>query len=741
LHQCYNTRTWVYQCVDSMKNSYEVMDFESWLVSLENGRSEAERELLRRAFDLASQAHANQKRASGEPYIQHCLAVAQMLAELHLDTATLAAALMHDTLEDTSVTYEELEGEFGGEIAKLVDGVTKLGQIDQLSGMSERNIREDAKAESLRKMFLAMVDDVRVVLIKLADRLHNMRTLSSLPEYKRKRIARETLEIFAPLANRLGIWQMKWELEDLSLRHLEPETYKEIATLIDERRPNRERYITEVVSRVREELGKAGVKAEVSGRPKHIYSIYRKMKRKGVDFDQIYDVSGVRVLAESVRDCYTALGVIHSMWRPIPGEFDDYIATPKDNMYRSLHTAVVGPEGKPLEAQIRTYEMHYTAELGIAAHWRYKEGQKQDPVFDNKIAWLRQLMEWRQEVTDAREFIDSLKTDVFQDRVYTFTPRGDIIDLPTGSTPIDFAYHIHTEVGHRCRGAKVDGKLVGLDYQLRNGDQVEILTAKRGGPSRDWLNPHLGYVKTSRARSKIRQWFKRQNRDENIVQGREVLERELKRLGLDETPFDQIAKKFNLDKVDDLMAAIGAGDINAHQIAGRALELMQPEEETLEIPPARVTPTAPATGIRVRGVGDLLTNLAHCCNPLPGDDIVGYITRGRGVTIHRQDCPNILRMNDRERLIEVDWGPEITETYPVDVRVEAYDRQGLLRDIASVVADEAINLSAANVMTRKKDHMATMVVTLEIADIDQLSRVLARIERLPNVLEARRQTR
>jgi GTP pyrophosphokinase len=741
LHLFYNTRRWVYQCVDSMKNSYEVMDFESWLVSLENGRSEAERELLRRAFDLASQAHANQKRASGEPYIQHCLAVAQMLAELHLDTATLAAALMHDTLEDTSVTYEELEGEFGGEIAKLVDGVTKLGQIDQLSGMSERNIREDAKAESLRKMFLAMVDDVRVVLIKLADRLHNMRTLSSLPEYKRKRIARETLEIFAPLANRLGIWQMKWELEDLSLRHLEPETYKEIATLIDERRPDRERYITEVVSRVREELSKAGIKAEVSGRPKHIYSIYRKMKRKGVDFDQIYDVSGVRVLVESVRDCYTALGVIHSLWRPIPGEFDDYIATPKDNMYRSLHTAVVGPEGKPLEAQIRTYEMHYTAELGIAAHWRYKEGQKQDPVFDNKIAWLRQLMEWRQEVTDAREFIDSLKTDVFQDRVYTFTPRGDIIDLPTGSTPIDFAYHIHTEVGHRCRGAKVDGKLVGLDYQLRNGDQVEILTAKRGGPSRDWLNPHLGYVKTSRARSKIRQWFKRQNRDENIVQGREVLERELKRLGLDETPFDQIAKKFNFDKVDDLMAAIGGGDINAHQIAGRALELVQPEEETLEIPPVRVTPIAPTTGIRVRGVGDLLTNLAHCCNPLPGDDIVGYITRGRGVTIHRQDCPNILRTNDRERLIEVDWGPEITETYPVDVRVEAYDRQGLLRDIASVVADEAINLSAANVMTRKKDHMATMVVTLEIADIDQLSRVLARIERLPNVLEARRQTR
>jgi GTP pyrophosphokinase len=409
-------------------------------------------------------------------------------------------------------------------------------------------------------------------------------------------------------------------------------------------------------------------------------------------------------------------------------------------MYRSLHTAVVGPEGKPLEVQIRTHEMDYTAELGIAAHWRYKEGHKHDPIFDHKIAWLRQLMEWRRDVTDATEFVDSLKTDVFQDRVYTFTPRGDIIDLPAGSTPIDFAYHIHTEVGHRCRGGKVNGKLVGLGYQLRNGDQVEILTAKRGGPSRDWLNPHLGYVKTSRARSKIRQWFKHLNRDENIVQGREVLERELKRLGVDEIPFDQVAKKFGFDKVEDLLAAIGAGDINPQQVAGRVLELVQPEQEqALEIPTVHAPPTAPATGIRVRGVGDLLTNLAHCCNPLPGDNIVGYITRGRGVTIHRRDCPNILRTNDRERMIEVDWGAEVIETYPVKVRVEAYDRQGLLRDIAGVVADETINMSAASVVTRKKDHMATMTVTLEIADIDQLSRVLARIEQLPNVVEARRQ--
>jgi len=464
------------------------------------------------------------------------------------------------------------------------------------------------------------------------------------------------------------------------------------------------------------------------------------MKRKGVDFDQIYDVRGVRVTVETTRDCYAALGVIHSLWRPVPGEFDDYVATPKDNMYRSLHTAVVGPEGKPLEVQIRSYEMHYTAELGIAAHWRYKEGHKQDLVFDNKIAWLRQLMEWRQEVTDAHEFINSLKTDVFQDRVYTFTPKGDIMDLPAGSTPIDFAYHIHTEVGHRCRGAKANGRLVALDYQLRSGDQVEILTAKRGGPSRDWLNPHLGYVKTSRARSKIRQWFKRQNREENIIQGRETLERELKRLGLDETPYDQIAKKFSYDKVDDLMAAIGAGDINAHQIAGRALELAKPEEEFLEIPSVPAMPATAATGIRVSGVGDLLTHLARCCNPLPGDDIVGYITRGRGVTIHRRDCPNVLRTNDQERLIEVAWGRELMETHPVNVRVQAYDRQGLLRDIAAIVADEAINLSAANIATRKKDNIATMMVTLEIADIDQLSRVLARIERLPNVVEARRQT-
>ena len=473
--------------------------YDTLLAELEQDRSEADRLLLRRAFSVAREAHHGQMRASGEPYISHCLATAHILADLRMDTPTVAAALLHDVVEDTSYTQEQLEAEFGAEIAKLVDGVTKLGQIDQLSGMSERNIKEDARAESLRKMFLAMVDDVRVVLIKLADRLHNMRTLGSLSEDKRSRIARETLEIFAPLANRLGIWQIKWELEDLSFRYLDPPKYREITHLIDERGPDREHYIEVLIDQVQRELEKAGIKAEISGRPKHIYSIYRKMQRKGVEFDQIYDVRAIRIIVATVRDCYAALGVVHGKWRPIPGEFDDYIATPKDNLYRSLHTAVLGPGGKPLEVQIRTNEMHHSAEYGIAAHWRYKESHKRDPAFENKIAWLRQLMEWRQEVTDANEFVDSLKTDVFQDHVYVFTPKGDIIDLPAGATPIDFAYHVHTEVGHRCRGAKVNGKLVRLDYQLKNGDKVEIITAKRGGPSRDWLNPHLGYVKTTRA--------------------------------------------------------------------------------------------------------------------------------------------------------------------------------------------------------------------------------------------------
>ncbi len=693
------------------------------------------RELVERAYRLAEVAHSGQKRASGEPYIQHSLTVARILADLRLDSATIAAGLLHDVVEDTIVTVEDLRQDFGDEVASLVDGVTKLGQIDKLSQMTRKDL-QDEEAESLRKMFLAMADDVRVVLIKLADRLHNMRTLGALSEKQQRRIAAETLEIFAPLANRLGIWQIKWELEDLGFRYLNPSKYQEIAAQLDERRVARERRIARIISILEGRLKKEGIEAEISGRPKHIQSIYTKMNRKGLPFDQIHDVRGVRIIVNTVGDCYAVLGIVHSLWRPIPGEFDDFIATPKDNMYQSLHTAVVGPDGKPLEAQIRTHEMHRRAELGIAAHWRYKEHAKRDAAFEAKIVWLRSLMDWRQEVTDAWEFIDSLKSDVFQDRVYTFTPNGDIIDLPSGATPIDFAYHIHTEVGHRCRGAKVNGKMVSLDYQLRNGDQVEVLAAKRGRPSRDWLNPHLGYIKTSRARQKIRQWFRRQDRADSVAQGRQLLEKELKRLGLDRKNYEEIAALLKFDKVEDFLAAIGYGDINAQQIAARLIEAEREEEEP-EMPEA-APPPPEVSGVTVRGVGDLLTRVAGCCHPLPGDPVVGYVTRGRGITIHRQDCRNVLYLEDKERLIEVDWGEDFKQVFSVMIQVLAYDRTGLMRDITEIVAEEKMNITSANVATHPKDHIAVITATLEISSILQLSRVLSKIERLPNVFEARR---
>jgi GTP pyrophosphokinase len=584
-----------------------------------------------------------------------------------------------------------------------------------------------------------MVDDPRVVLIKLADRVHNMRTLGSLPEEKRRRIARETLELFAPLANRLGIWQMKWELEDLGFRHLNPDQYKEIAALIDERRPERERSLGKNVERLKKMLDEEGVQAEITGRPKHIYSIWRKMERKGVTFDQVYDVRAIRVLVESVGQCYQTLGIVHSMWRPIPGEFDDYIATPKDNMYQSLHTAVVADDGRTLEVQIRTHEMHKTAELGIAAHWRYKEGSRRDAVYEAKINWFRTAMEWRQDVADAREFIDSLHSDLLQDRVYAFSPHGKLIDLPAGSTPIDFAYHIHTDVGDRCRGARVNGKLVALDYQLKTGDQVEILTAKRGGPSRDWMNPHLGYVKTQRALSKIKRWFKKQDRADNIDQGRDILERELRRLGIEGITQEQVAALFKQPNLEELLAAIGAGDISSQQIATTVLENEQ-KKQAIDLTPDDVisTPSHRALpNLNVLGAGGLLTSLAQCCNPVYGDEIIGYITRGRGVTIHRRDCSNITRGAEPERLINVSWGNADT-TYPVVIKIIAYDRSGLLRDIASVVSAENVNMSSVNVSTSK--HRATLIVTLEIADVGQLSRVLDKIERLSNVIEVRRQT-
>jgi GTP pyrophosphokinase len=690
--------------------------------------------ILRRAYELAEAAHGDQLRASGDPYIDHPLAVAGILAEIHMDPTTIIAGLLHDVIEDTDVPLETVADEFGEQVAQLVDGVTKLERLTHFTELGP-NTFEEQEAESLRKMFLAMAEDIRVVLIKLADRLHNMRTLWALSPKRQLRMARETLEIFAPLANRLGIWRIKWELEDLSFRYQNWDVYHQIAKLLAERRVERQEYIDQVVELAQKEIRNGNIQATVYGRPKHIYSIYRKMQEKNRDFDQIYDLFAIRIIVDTVRDCYAALGIIHSRWPPIPGEFDDYIAMPKDNLYQSLHTAVLGPNGKIVEFQIRTEGMHRLAEYGIAAHWRYKEGVKQDLAFEAKIAWLRQLLEWQRDILDAQEFVDSLKTDVFQDRVYVFTPNGDVIDLPMGATPVDFAYYIHTEIGHRCRGAKVNGRLVALNYQLETGEQVEILTAKRGGPSRDWLNPRLGYVKTARARQKIRQWFRREQREDNISQGREILEKELQRLGVDQMSFEDVAKLLNYEKLDDLLAAIGYGDITPPHIANKVTSAVEETKPLANVKPTQQTSVVP--GIQVDGVSNLLTRLAACCRPVPNDPIVGFITRGRGITVHRQDCPNIQNIDDTERLINVSWGAT-HELYPVTIDIRTMNRSGLLSEIAGIVAEEGINISSAQV-TSHPDRTATIQATLDISDLDQLSIVMAKIEAMPDVLETRRE--
>ncbi|UCC76258.1 MAG: bifunctional (p)ppGpp synthetase/guanosine-3',5'-bis(diphosphate) 3'-pyrophosphohydrolase [Anaerolineales bacterium] len=687
--------------------------------------------LVQRAYEFAARAHDGQTRKSGEPYVTHSVAVAQILADLQLDATPLAAALLHDVPEDTTLTLDDLQTEFGAEVARLVDGVTKLERLRELSH-SRQGKWAETQAENLRKIFLATVDDIRVIMIKLADRLHNMRTLSSMPPEKQKRIAQETLDVYAPLANRLGIWELKWQLEDLALQYLEPQVYQEIADLLAEKRREREEYIDRVIGVLCQRLDEEGLEAEVTGRPKHLYSIYRKMREKNRYFEEIYDVRGVRILVEEIKDCYAALGIIHSMWRPIPGQFDDYIASPKDNLYQSLHTAVIGPEGRPLEIQIRTWEMHRVADYGIAAHWRYKEHMRRDVDLEAKIAWLRQVSDWRQEVRDASQFVESLKSDVLPERVYVFTPKGDIVDLPQGATPVDFAYYIHTEIGHRCRGAKVNGRLVPLDYQLHTGEQIDILTAKKGAPSRDWLNPQLGYINTARARQKVRQWFRQQERGENVAQGRDILEKELRRLGLEERPYEQIAKLFKYQNVETFLAAVGYGDISPQQIATKLAEI---SPEPLFFPEA-VLPPPSVIGIQVRGVGDLLTRLGRCCNPVPGDPIIGYITRGTGITVHRRDCPNVQSL-DTERFVDVEWG--ITrQAYPVKIRIEAFDRAGLLRDIATIVADEGISMSAVNVSTHD-DNTATIQATLEIGGIEQLRNVLSKLEESRDVLDVRRE--
>lgn len=696
-----------------------------------------EADYIRRAFAVADQAHAGQKRASGEPYVQHCLQVAAILAELKMHPTVVAAGLLHDTVEDTALTLDDIQRDFGEEVARLVNGVTKLAQLPRVS--KEGNTPIDRNVENLRKLMLALNEDLRVIIIKLADRLHNMRTLQFVRPEKQGRIARETLEIFAPLANRLGIWALKSELEDLSFQYLYSDKFREIQGRLAEYRDERERTMAQIIQQVQAAMRKHNLEVEVSGRPKHIYSIFKKMERKGVGFDEVYDVRAVRILVKDKSLCYAALGIIHSLWRPIPGEFDDYIAAPKHNAYQSLHTAVLYDDGKTLEVQIRTPEMHEGAEYGMAAHWRYKEGGKQKAAYEQRVNMLRSVLEELRH-TEAGDFLAALKSNLFQDRVYAFTPKGDIIDLPAGSTPIDFAYHVHTSVGDRCRGAKVNGRIVSLDYHLEMGDQVEVITAKQGGPSRDWLNSDLGLVKSHRAKQKIRQWFHKQDQAKQITEGQAVLERQLRRLGLEDQNHEALAHRFGFKRAEELYIALATDDLATVDIAAMLFEAEQAESQTvLETLPAHAPREIISSNeISILGIKGMLTNLARCCRPAPGDAIIGYITRGRGATIHRLDCPNAMRHREQEpeRFVKVSWG-QAQRTYPVAIIVRAYDRDRLVQDVSTIVGDEHLNMSSF--VAKSKNSIATVEATLEITDVQSLLRVLARIEKLPNVIEARRQ--
>jgi GTP pyrophosphokinase len=684
--------------------------------------------LVEEAYKFALKAHKGQLRKSGEPYLEHPLQVALTLAELQLDAGSLAAALLHDVTEDCGIPISQIEDKFGAEVAKLVDGTTKLGRLTlqvpagtvRRGGMAPRQ-----QAENLRKMLVAMAEDLRVVFIKLADRLHNMHTLDALSLERRRSVSRETLEIYAPLAHRLGIWELKWQLEDLAFRYLEPRKYNRLVNLVATRRTERESFIARVIDILKKEFDKVNLKADISGRPKHLYSIYQKMERyaaQGKHFDDIYDLLALRVLVNTIPDCYNAVGIVHSLWHPLPGSFDDYIGNPKPNGYQALHTVVMCLETTPLEVQIRTRDMHHIAEYGVAAHWRYKEGDKEDIRFEERVGWLRQLIDWHRELSGAEEFLESVKTDIFIDQVFVFSPKGEIKDLPKGSTPLDFAYRIHTELGHHCIGAKVNGRMVPLDYQLHNGDVVEILTTKRDkGPTRDWLSPHLGYVKTSHAKEKIRQWFKKQERAENIEHGRELLEKELKQLGLKFSNREKLAQLFKYNSADDFLAAIGYGGISVHHIA---LKLAVQQEQPRPVADV-VPPKPPTSAVQVLGVGDLLTNLAGCCHPVPGDDIVGYVTRSRGITVHRCDCFNVVNEEEKERLIKVEWGQPDSQ-YPVNIQIEALDRVGLVRDISTVVAEEKVNIASMNVVEHD-DRTTTLYFTLETKGLAQLSRLLTRV--------------
>ena len=697
--------------------------------------------LVEEAYAFAAKSHAGQKRLTGDPYIVHPLDAAMTVAGLQMDAAAVAAALLHDVQEDCDVPNAELARLFGADVAKLVDGSTKLDKITWRAP-DERPGDQSLQAESLRKMFIAMAEDPRVVIIKLADRLHNKRTLDAKPPEKRIRTAQETMEIYAPLANRFGIWQIKWELEDLSFRYLQPERYKEIAKLIQSKRTVRERYIAQVENILNDELREHSIDAEVKGRAKHIYSIAQKADKYAAEhkgFEQIYDLLALRVIVSSVGDCYNALGVVHGLWHPIPGQFDDYIASPKESLYQSLHTTVMAIGLRPLEIQIRTTEMHQLAEYGVAAHWRYKEGGARDTRYEDRMSWLRQLLEWQRDISHAEEFVESVKADLFHDQVFVYTPKGEIKEMPAGSTPIDFAYRVHTDLGHKCVGGKVNGRLVSLNYQLQNGDVVEIVSTKSPrGPSRDWLNTNLGYIKTGHSREKIRQWFKKQERAENIERGRETIDKELRRLNLSLSEHgDEILRIFKYETLDDFLAAVGYGGVSTAHMAMRLAPLIHKDDE-LELP--TITGPAPRTqshSVQVFGTGDLLTQIARCCNPVPGDRIMGYVTRSRGVTIHRADCHNVLHEDETERLVDVEWG-RTSDLYPVAVHVEAWDRVGLLRDLSTLVSDEKVNMMG--VRTEHDDDRTTHVfLTLETTGVAQLSRVMAKMEAVRGVITVNRQ--
>ena len=719
----------------------------AWLESLAQEYSADERASFAAAFDYARERTGDAAMADGEAALDRALGAATILTGLKLDAGSIRGALLIGLPVAGAFDADDVRARFGADVATLVAGVARMGGIRAAADTGDKDERA-TQAENLRKMLLAMVEDIRVVLIKLAERTQALRSLMSGDPALRAQTAREVLDLFAPLANRLGVWQLKWELEDLSLRALEPATYKAIAQMLDERRLDREHYIRDVVATLKRELAAAGVAAEVTGRPKHIYSIYDKMRRKQAGIESLYDIRAVRILVDSVRDCYTALGLVHHLWTPLAREFDDYIAKPKANNYRSLHTAVIGPGDKPLEVQIRTWEMHQHSEYGVAAHWRYKEGggrgARHDPTFDDKIAWLRQVLDWKDAVADSGDWLSAFKESLFTDSIYVLTPQGKVIDLPRGATPVDFAYAVHTGLGHRCRGAKVDGQMVPLNFRLANGQQVEIVAAKQGGPSRDWLNAELGYVHGNRARAKVRQWFKAQQHEATVAQGRALVERELARLGQTALKLDAVAAKAGFDKADDFFAAFARDDINSRHVQTAILAVAQPAHAPApadgegEVATRRSKAAGAGSGILVVGVDRLLTGLARCCKPAPPDPIVGFVTRGKGVTIHRASCSNVGRMRaaQPERLIVADWGSPRDEVFPVDIVVEAMDRQGLLRDISEVLSREKINVTAANTLT--KSLHTRMAFTIEVQGLGVLKRALALIRDVKGVLAAGR---